>query len=117
MHFQNKVDEKTNISLAISVSSIIFCSIGILGNCICILTCMRKELRDVPTFIFLMVLSFINILKLFTIALCAYVIEFIVQNVEDFNTAFLNITLFILFWEYQSSTYLKVSSLKVNLLN
>lgn len=108
MDFQNKNDKKTDRILAIF--SIMFCTIGILSNLISILICLRKELRKVPTFMFLAVLSFIYTLKLFLIALFSFLIEFVVQSIQELNEITINITLFFIFCEYQSSAYLKVSS-------
>ena len=98
----NKIDGKA-INTIISISSIAFCFIGIISNLTSILVCLRKEMREVPTFIFLMILSFINILKLISIALIASVLEF-----HELGERCLNIMLFIIFWEHQSSAYFKV---------
>ena len=94
----------------LSICSIIFCFIGSISNLISILVCLHKELRKVPTFVFLSILSFMNILKLISIGLCVYLLEFVVQKVQELDAKIINFFLLILFWEYQTTAYLKVNS-------
>ena len=92
----------------ISIFSIVFCSIGVLSNIVSIFISLRKELRRVPTFVFFAFLSVINILKLISIGLFAFILEFQIQNEEELNERVINVGLFIIFLEYQSTPYFKV---------
>ena len=106
MDSENSFTEKINKILSVSV--IVFCAIGIISNFISILICLRKELRKLPTFIFLTFLSSINILKLLSIGLSVFTLQFIVTKLQDIDERIINISLFMIFWEYQSTAYLKI---------
>ena len=93
----------------ISIFSIIFCSFGILSNLYSIFICLRKELRKVPTFVFFTFLSSINILKLISIGLSAFLLEFVAQNKKELDERIINLGLFVIFLEYQSTPYFKVN--------
>lgn len=92
----------------LSIFSILLCPIGIISNLISISICLRKELKKLPTFVFMAILSLINILKLISIGVCVAVLEFSVKKVQEIDETILNVSLFLIFWEYQSAAYLKV---------
>ena len=100
-----------NINQRLSIITIILCSIGVFGNVISLLICLQKKLRIIPTFIFLSFIDSISILILTTIGLCVLITQFLYQKVQVINDKFYNVALFLLFWEFQSSAYLKVSIL------
>ena len=104
---ENKNHEK--ISRSISICSIIFCIIGIISNLISIAVCLKKELIKLPTFVFLAFLSLMNILKLVSVGLSVYLLEFFIESIQEVDKSTLSISMLLLLWEYQSTAYLKVS--------
>ena len=101
-------DIRMNMNRIISIFSLVFCSIGIISNLISIFICLRRELRQVPTFVFFAFLSFINILKLISIGVFTILLEFIVNKVEELDERILTVGLFALLCEYQCTAYFKV---------
>jgi hypothetical protein len=95
----------------VSIISIVLSSIGIIGNIISILICLRKELRKTPTFMFMAFISGVNIFKLFTTIICILMIQFQIQEIKELNIVFLNTCLFLIFWKHHSSVYLMIITL------
>ena len=93
---------------AITIFTIVLCSLGILGNIVSIIVCLHKNLRKIPTFVFMAFQSTMNILKLITIPLYLISLQFFFVEIESFNCIFYNIGVFLIFWEYQSLAFLKV---------
>ena len=103
-------ENKSEISSQVtSIPWIILSSIGIIGNIVSILICLRKELRKTPTFIFMAFVGAINIFKLFTAIVCILILQFQIEEIKDLNIVFINTCLFLLFWKHHSSVYLMVS--------
>ena len=66
---------------AIGIYSVTLAVLGSLGNIIVFITCLRKSLRKVPTFVFLAFLSLIDMSSLYF------------YNLNDYFTAFYNLTI------------------------
>ena len=90
----------------ISITGIILSTFGIISNVFSIATCLRKELRKSPTFIFMFFISLIYILPLGTIVICPFFIHF--EHIK-INIELCKKTVFISLWACQSSAYLKVN--------
>jgi hypothetical protein len=107
------------ITQKLSILTIILSVIGIIGNIISLLICLKEELRKIPTFVFIIFQKILNIIKLVTISLSIFVTQFQsnFKNFQDINNIYYNIAIFLFFWEYQSSAYLSVFSktFKINL--
>jgi len=106
MNSENNLIEKINKIL--SVSLIVCSSVGIASNLVSIFICLRKDLRKLPTFVFLTFLSSVNILKLLSIPLSVFTLQYLVSNIQKIDKRILNICIFMIFWEYQSTAYLKI---------
>jgi hypothetical protein len=92
----------------LEISIIILSIFGVAGNIISIVVCLRKKLRIIPTFVFMAFLSVLNICKLITIVFCLFASNFFVTKLQEFDSRFFKIMIFLIFWEYQSSAYFKV---------
>ena len=92
----------------ITISFVVLSFFGCVGNLVSIGVCLRKELRRIPTFVFMAFLSAINILKLTTIALCLIASQYLVDKFHQLDSISLKLIIFLIFWEYQSSAYFKV---------
>jgi len=107
------------ITQKLSIVTIVLSAIGVLGNIISLLICLKEELRKIPTFVFTIFQKILNIIKLVTISLCIFVTQFQskFKNAQDINNIYYNIAIFLFFWEYQSSAYLTVNNknFKINL--
>ena len=91
----------------IAIVSIILCSIGIIGNIVTIIICLRKQLRKTPTFILIVLKAGTNILPLIAIFI-PFVTGFAIKhNMLHFNLM-CKVILFLSFWGCQSSAYLLV---------
>ena len=93
-------------SKIISIISILLCSVGMVGNLLSIIICIRKRLFKIPTFVFMMFISLIDNLPLFTVALYPFVLNFFEDKLSEINIEFCNTFLMITFWSSQSSIYL-----------
>ena len=96
------------IDRIIIIITIALCSTGTIGNIVSLLISIRKELRKTPTFVFMAFLSAINILRVLTIGCFLFILHFMIDSVQDLNNYFYNIIVFLICFEYQSSSYLKV---------
>jgi hypothetical protein len=107
------------ITQKLSILTIILSVIGVIGNIISLLICLKEELRKIPTFVFIIFQKILNIIKLVIISLSIFVTQFQsnFKNFQDINNIYYNIAIFLFFWEYQSSAYLSVFSktFKINL--
>jgi hypothetical protein len=97
-----------HVNKIVSVSIIFLSSIGIIGNVISFVICMRKDLRKVPTFIFMAFVSILNILKLITIAGCILSFEFLIIEFNFLNNIFYNLIIVLIFCQSHSTIYLMV---------
>ncbi len=89
----------------IKIVSIVFFIIGIISNTLSIIICLRKQLRKIPTFIFKIFNSFMNIITLTTI----FLILFIETFDFEIKTKILEFLIFLIFSATQSSAYLQVN--------
>ena len=96
-----------NLTLTVSITGIILSACGIISNVISIATCLRKELRKSPTFVFMLFLSAIYILPLRTIVVCPLFL-FYFEHELKINFEFCKKIVFVSFWACQSSAYLMV---------
>jgi hypothetical protein len=90
----------------ISIISILLCSIGIIGNILSMIICIRKRLFKTPTFVFMMFISLIDNLPLLTVDLYPFVLNYFEDKLSEINVEFCNKFLMITFWSSQSSIYL-----------
>jgi hypothetical protein len=104
----SKIKFILKMNRAISIFTIVLCSLGITGNIISIIVCLQKELRNIPTFVFLTFQSIINIFKLITNPFYLITLQFVFDEIESFDCLFYNTGVFLIFWEFQSLIFFKV---------
>jgi hypothetical protein len=107
----NSKNNFAHLNKIVSVSIIFLSSIGIIGNIISIVICMRKELRKVPTFIFMAFVSILNILKLITKAGCILSFQFLIIEFNFLNNIFFNPIIVLIFCQSHSTIYLMVCTI------
>ena len=90
------------------VLSIVFFSIGLLGNLMSLLICLRRQMRKNTTFIFMSFTSIMNVLPLASLVALSF-------KLQDLNVNYCKIIMILLLTGCQSSIYLIVSILIVYL--
>ena len=98
----------TYLNKIVSILSILLSSIGIIGNIVSFVICIKNDLRRVPTFVFMAFVSILNILKLITIGGCFLSLEYLTIEFKDVNNKFYNLLLVFIFIQSNSTIYLMV---------
>jgi hypothetical protein len=102
------------LNVLISSYSIIIAVLGTAGNILCFVICMRKTLREIPTFIFMSFLVLSDTLSLYSWNLNNFFITFYGLSIGDFNDASCKLTSFMQFFSNQTSAYLLVNKQKIS---
>ena len=97
-----------NWNKTIAVYNVVITVIGTLGNIIVGAVCMRKSMRKVPTFVFYSILSFTNIITLYSINLNSFFLKYFNFSLVDLNVHACRALNFIQFFPTEASTYLLV---------
>jgi hypothetical protein len=93
----------------IEIIPIIFAVIGITGNIISVIICLKKELRKTPSFIFKIFINIMNIIPLITIIIYLFATDVYQIKFDEFYFNFFKTLLFLILWTWQSSAYLQVN--------
>jgi hypothetical protein len=100
----------------IAIFSISLSIIGVTGNIISMMVCLRKALRQTPTFIFKIFINILNIIPITTIVLYPFATYIFEIELNSHYFTFGKIMLFLALWSSQASTYLTVIFRIFNLL-
>jgi hypothetical protein len=92
----------------IAIFSISLSIIGIIGNVISMIVCLRKDLRRTPTFIFKIFINILNIIPIITIVLYPFATYIFEIELNSHYFRFGKTMLFLALWSSQASTYLTV---------
>jgi hypothetical protein len=102
----------------IEIIPIIVVVLGITGNIISMIICLKKELRKTPTFIFKIFINIMNIIPLITIIIYSFTTDVYEIKFNEFYFNFFKTLLFLILWTWQSSAYLQVYILIIiNIIN
>ena len=82
--------------------SIIFCFVGVVGNLLSFSLCLRKQLRNIPTFVIIAFTSIINIITLVSSVLFTF-------NIQDVNIGICKLVMIVTLCGFQSSIFLSVN--------
>ena len=99
------VDRTENVGSIILVTS---CLIGILGNLGSIYICMRNRLQRIPLFAIMTTKSIMDILALSTLTFYSINLYIDKYKIYHHDLELCRISLFTLFWSFQTSAYLLV---------
>ena len=91
----------------ISILTFVLSLLGSLGNFLTIFICLHKELRKVPTFVFMKFVAALNILKLVSVLLFIHFLKYSLNNV--FENSLIKYVLIIFLWQHHSEVYLQVN--------
>ena len=103
------------IKTGIAYYCVILVAYGTIGNLISTGICLRKSLREVPTFIFFAVISILDACSLYFINLNPYMVMFKGKSITDYSLVGCRLTSFLQMFFSQSSSYILVSSNVANI--
>jgi hypothetical protein len=98
-----------SINIILSIYSILIAVFGSIGNILTFSICMSKNLRKIPTFIFIGFMALIDILSLSMWNFNELLLTFYGLTIGDFNHLACKITSFLQLFSLQTSAFLLVS--------